>query len=199
MTLIAVSQRVVVEPSYAERRDALDQAWPRFLAACGLTAIAVPNVPSVATGLVARLPIAGLLLTGGNDLAAYGGTAPERDETERLLLEWAGSRGLPTLGVCRGMQVILDAAGIPLRRVTGHVTPAHPVTIDGREDLVNSYHAFAATGAAAPFQVWATAADGVVEAIRAPERRTVAIMWHPERAETFAERDIALFRDHFRP
>ena len=32
MKTVAISQRVVVEPSHGERRDCLDQAWTRFLA-----------------------------------------------------------------------------------------------------------------------------------------------------------------------
>ena len=50
-----------------------------------------------------------MVLTGGNDLAALGGDAPERDATENALLDAAESRRLPVIGVCRGMQVIQAA------------------------------------------------------------------------------------------
>jgi gamma-glutamyl-gamma-aminobutyrate hydrolase PuuD len=39
MKTVAVTQRVSVVPSYGERRDCLDQAWTKFLAACGLSAV----------------------------------------------------------------------------------------------------------------------------------------------------------------
>ena len=36
MKAVAITQRVSVVPDYGERRDCLDQAWTKFLAACGL-------------------------------------------------------------------------------------------------------------------------------------------------------------------
>ena len=68
MTLVAISQRVVEEPRYGERRDALDQNWARFLSRCGIVAAAVPNVPQSVESWVEALPLNGVLLTGGNDL-----------------------------------------------------------------------------------------------------------------------------------
>ena len=106
------------------------------------------------------------MLTGGNDLAALGGDAPERDATENALLDAAEARGLPVLGVCRGMQLIQQRCAVPLRRVEGHVTPSQIIHIDGEPAEVNSYHRFAALESRAPLEVWAVAADGVVKAIR---------------------------------
>lgn len=82
MIPIAVSQRVDCHPDRGERRDALDQRWPHFLAACGLLPVVLPNRPELGVPLLDRTAPAGLLLTGGNDLAVMGGDAPERDETE---------------------------------------------------------------------------------------------------------------------
>ncbi len=145
MTLIAVSQRVAVEPRYGERRDCLDQMWTRFLAACGLVPLPVPNVPEMVVPLFAAVPITGILLiTGGNDLAACGGDVPERDATEEELLRIAEERGLPLLGVCRGMQIIQHRFGTPLRNVTGHVAQRHSVVFEGAPVEVNSYHNFGA-------------------------------------------------------
>ena len=178
MRPVAVSQRVDIVPRRGERRDALDQSWTRLLAACGLVAVPVPNDPDVAAAMFAAIGSAGLLLTGGNDLARYGGDAPERDETERLLLQLARERRLPVMGVCRGMQVIQDAFGVPLRRVEGHVAVRHPV--DGIR-TVNSFHGFGATTTVPALEVLAHAADGVVEAIRHADEPIVGQMWHPER------------------
>jgi len=112
MTLVAVTQRVAVEPRHGERRDCLDQAWTRFLLACGLTPMPAPNQQEAALALCTTAPVAGIVLTGGNDLAAYGGDAPERDATEGALIDLAARRGWPVLGVCRGMQMIQERFGI---------------------------------------------------------------------------------------
>ena len=111
MKLLAVTQRVAVLPDRGERRDCLDQAWSRFLSACGLLPVLMPNVTSVALELCAQTNVAGLLLTGGNDLAAVGGDAPERDATENALLDMAEQQHLPVIGVCRGMQLLQQRSG----------------------------------------------------------------------------------------
>lgn len=198
MKRVAITQRVARVEQYGERRDCLDQAWPRFLSACGLLPIILPNVPDVALELCQSTDIGGLLLTGGNDLASVGGDAPERDATENALVEMAESTGLPVFGVCRGMQLLQARCGIALRRVEGHVSPRQTIRISGEPALVNSYHKYGATETRPPLDVWAMADDGVIKAVRRPDRPTIGIMWHPERMSPFANADIALFRDIFR-
>jgi N5-(cytidine 5'-diphosphoramidyl)-L-glutamine hydrolase len=193
----AVTQRVSVVAERAERRDCLDQEWPRFLAACGLQPLVLPNVLEVAIGLFEAGPIAGLVLTGGNDLAALGGEAPERDAVELALLDLAERRGLPVLGVCRGMQIIQQRFGIPLRRVAGHVASRQAILIEGQREEVNSYHCFGALECRAPLEVWAIADDGVIKAVRHSSLPITGIMWHPERRKPFAATDVALFRRVF--
>lgn len=197
MKVVAITQRVVIVPEYGERRDCLDQAWTRFLLACGLCPVLLPNVTDAALNLFDRAGIVGLVLTGGNDLAELGGDAPERDATENVVLDVAESRGLPVLGVCRGMQVIQRRYAIPLRRVEGHVTPNQIIRIDGRPTAVNSYHNFAAFNTRPPLDVWAVAYDGVIEAIRHSSSPITGIMWHPERCSPFSPADVALFREVF--
>ena len=197
MKIVAVTQRVAVVPEYGERRDCLDQAWARFIAACGLLPLPLPNVVDVALAMFGRVEVAGLVLTGGNDLAGLGGDAPERDATENALLEDAESRNLPVIGVCRGMQVIQQRHAVPLRRIQGHVTRRQTIDIEGKETEVNSYHNFGASESRPPLNAWAHARDGIVKAIRHSERPVTGIMWHPERSTPFAARDIALFRHVF--
>ena len=111
MKTVAVTQRVAVVPERDERRDCLDQEWSRFLAACGLLPLLLPNVAEVALRLCGQIELAGLLLTGGNDLVAVGGDAPERDTTENALLDLAERSRLPVVAVCRGMQHNTIASG----------------------------------------------------------------------------------------
>ncbi len=195
--LVAITQRVEVEPRHGERRDALDQRWAAFLSACGLVALPVPNDPAAALALVAAAGVRGLVLTGGNDLAAYGGDAPERDATETGLLDWTAERDVPVIGVCRGMQVIQHLAGVALERVEGHVTAHQVVRIEGEPATVNSYHGFGARASVPALDVWAVAEDGVIEGVRRRDRAVVGLMWHPERLAPFAQRDVDLFRRQF--
>jgi gamma-glutamyl-gamma-aminobutyrate hydrolase PuuD len=197
MKAVAITQRVSVVPEYGERRDCLDQAWTKFLAACGLLPVLLPNVTEAALALCEMTGIAGVVLSGGNDLAVLGGDAPERDAVESALLDWAERRGLPVLGVCRGMQVIQQRFAVPLRRVEGHVAKRQVIRIEGDPREVNSYHCFAAFDSRPPLDVWAVAGDGVVKAIRHSVKPMTGIMWHPERLTPFSPADVELFRQLF--
>jgi gamma-glutamyl-gamma-aminobutyrate hydrolase PuuD len=197
MKPVAITQRVSVVPAYGERRDCLDQAWTKFLAECGLLPVLLPNVTETALALCEWAGIGGLVLTGGNDLAALGGDAPERDAVENALLDLAERRRLPVLGICRGMQVIQQRFAISLRRVEGHVAQRQVIRIDGERKEVNSYHRFGAFDSQPPLEVWAVAADGVVKAIRHSAKPITGIMWHPERSAPFSPADVILFRRVF--
>jgi putative glutamine amidotransferase len=159
--------------------------------------VLIPNVIEVARDLCSEEEIAGLVLTGGNDLAVLGGDAPERDAVERALMDLAERRELPVLGVCRGMQMIQHRFAIKLCRVEGHVSKDQIVRTGGRPRMVNSYHRFAAFDSRPPLDVWATANDGAVEAIRHSALPITGIMWHPERIPPFSRTDVALFRRVF--
>jgi gamma-glutamyl-gamma-aminobutyrate hydrolase PuuD len=195
MKTVAVTQRVVIDPPHSTRRDCLDQVWSKFLLACGLAPVPVPN--SVEAALAICGQVDGIVLTGGNDLAEYGGDAPERDATETALLDMAERRGLPVLGVCRGMQMILHRFGSPLHRVEGHVAPRQRILIDGRVADVNSFHNFAAKEVHPPLITWAVADDGVIKAVKHQQGRVFGMMWHPERLEPFRADDMALFAKVF--
>ena len=197
MKAVAVTQRVTVVSDHGERFDCLDQGWTKFLAACELLPVLLPNVIEAALALCQGTGIAGLVLTGGNDLAALGGNAPERDAVENALLDLAERRKLPVLGVCRGMQMIQHRFAIPLSRVEGHVAQRQVIRIEGEPREVNSYHHFAAFDSHPTLDVWAVADDGVVKAIRHSAQPITGIMWHPERLAPFSSADMALFRRVF--
>jgi gamma-glutamyl-gamma-aminobutyrate hydrolase PuuD len=200
VTLVAITQRVEVA-HHGERRDALDQRWGALLAAADLTPLVVPNRLETAQALIgASGEVAGVVLTGGNDLVEVGGDAPERDATEHWLLDEAARRGWPVLGVCRGMQLMLQRCGATLERVEGHVAPSQQVFLEEGPRAKNSYHHWGVRRAAVPPAVstWAWSEDEVVKAAHFGAD-AVGIMWHPERLAPFHDDDVALLRSLFRP
>lgn len=158
--------------------------------------------------------IDGLLLTGGGDLHPrhYGGRGvPEnygiddtRDVFELELARQAAARGLPTLAICRGLQVVNVAFGgtliedIPTEIGTDHslrgeaVFDRHqPISLldgcrlaglFGADKLeVNSIHHQSVRDLAPGFRATAWSSDGVIEAIEHEgDWPLVAVQWHPE-------------------
>lgn len=192
MKTVLLSQRVEVIESYGERRDCLDQRWCGFLEACGYVPVPVMNFLEDMDGFVGAISPGGIILTGGNDLASYGGNAPERDEAERRLVEIGLERDIPVIGVCRGMQFIADHFGAALQKVPGHVASRHMLS-GGIAREVNSYHGFAVTGPPEGFDVLARAQDGIIEAMACWGKKVLTVMWHPERETPYRREDIELF------
>lgn len=157
-----------------------------------------------------------LILPGGGDLdpALYGQTAqPELadldPEFDTFQLGWARralEAKLPTLGICRGMQVMNVAAGGTLiQHVEGadqhfpaparedaslRPNPVHAVAVakDSRlgqivgsdQARVNSLHHQAVDELAPLFQASAWAEDGIIEAIERADAWQVGVQFHPE-------------------
>jgi putative glutamine amidotransferase len=192
-----VTQRVEIVPSYGERRDALDQRWMDFLARVDMLPLLVPNNPAALPGLLENFPVDGILLTGGGNLTAYGGNAPERDVTEAALIRFAIEEGVPLIGVCRGMQAVQHFFGVRLEAVTGHVAAEQTVIVDGSPQSVNSYHRFGAMSTVPDLEVRALAQDGVIEAVRHRRHTIHGVMWHPERLSPFRTADIEMFAGVF--
>lgn len=192
MKTVLLSQRVEIIESYGERRDCLDQRWCTFLETCGYMPVPVMNRIKNMDGFVQAMSPAGIIFTGGNDLASYGGNAPERDEAERQLMEIGLERGIPILGVCRGMQFIADHFGVVLQKVSGHVACRHRLSGEMAWE-VNSYHGYGSKESPQGFDVLARTEDGVIEAMTCRKKKILAVMWHPERETPYRREDIELF------
>lgn len=155
----------------------------------------------------------GLLMTGGTDISPerYGSTAhdallvtvPERDAFEVAVLDAAYARELPTLGICRGLQLInVHAGGTLHQHVPEHAFvdgPAddltHEVLIDadstvgdlyGESHKVNSLHHQAVDRLGDDLRVVGRSHDGGVEALEHRSLPVVAVQWHPEMLPTRA-------------
>lgn len=186
MKVVAVSQRVDEHLEYKEVRDTLDQRLALFLAAAGGLCVPVPN--RLGDGLndwLTALKPAAIVLSGGNNI----GECAARDTTEHTLLNYAERHRLPVLGICRGMQMMAHWAGAGLHPVQGHVRARHHLSgkITGE---ANSYHGLSLTACPADFEVLARSEDGEIEAIRHESLPWEGWMWHPERENTFATRDV---------
>lgn len=192
MRRIGVTQRVKVVAAYGERRDCLDQAWTRLFSSLELDLVPVPNTLDDVARWAHRQGLDGIVLSGGNDLVHLreaSHAAPERDACESALLQWAASLQLPTLGVCRGMQMMNCHLGGRLTPVKDHVARLHPVrpvtdaALFKDYDMVNSYHDWGIepAGLAPALQALVLAEDGTIEAFRHDSLPWFGIMWHPER------------------
>ena len=160
----------------------------------------------------------GLLFPGGVDVdpVHYGETPRPRlgkvnaplDEAELVLARWALEDGFPTLGVCRGIQLLNVAAGGTLYQdlptefpdVSPHAcsSPTYPreyrahrvrmepgslvaEAMGTTECRTNSRHHQAIKDLAPGFRITARADDGVIEAVEHTEAPFIlGVQWHPE-------------------
>lgn len=176
----------------------------------------------------------GVLITGGTDLdpQLYGEARrgalpsdPGRDELDAVAFRVATERGVPVLGICRGLQAInVFSGGRLVQHVDGHESPSYPsraaetrrhrmrprpgtrlAAVLGAVDAidVNSFHhqAVAPAGLAPGLRIAGVVAhDGVdlVEALEStdPDRWIVGIQCHPERTESSPD-ELARLWDAF--
>ena len=153
----------------------------------------------------------GLLLAGGGDIepARYGagdhpaqyGTDPGRDELELELARAAVATELPTLGICRGVQLLNVAFGgtlvqhLPERdglvehrneaKQTLHAVEVAPgsrlaAALGQLEATCLSHHHQGLDRLGDGFRPVAWAPDGLVEGIERDRGWTVGVLWHPE-------------------
>lgn len=191
MEKIIFTQRVEIIESYNERRDCADQRIAEFIQACDFLPIPVPNNPDIVRNIVSEIKPDGIVLVGGNSLVKYGGNAPERDETDKTLLQIAVEKKMPLYGFCRGMQSILDFFGNDLVNVRGHVAVRHKILGSEDEIEVNSYHNQACKELKNDeLVIIMKSEDGVIEKVKHGSLPIMGTMWHPERENPFNTKDV---------
>lgn len=174
--------------------------------------------PPIGTGGAAEAlePLHGLVLTGGHDIdprwyeahpsPELGTLDPHRDEFELALFHAARAKGIPILGICRGLQLVNVAMGgtlwqdlpselpsdIPHDPPVARDARTHPITLTTGSRvhqalgtgvlMTNSFHHQAVRDLAPGLTVSARADDGVIEAVEGTAQGgwLLAVQWHPE-------------------
>jgi len=192
--------------------DLLQAQYADAVLAAGGVPVLLP--PASGTEDVARVVVSridALVVSGGADVdpGRYGAEPhgrttswrQDRDAWETALLTAADRAGLPTLGVCRGMQLMAVAAGGALHQHTpdlvGHdehspggaefgrvavrtADGSRLRAVVGEEAEVGCHH-HQSVATHPGFEPVAWAADGALEAMERPGTRfCLAVQWHPE-------------------
>ncbi len=189
-------------------------------------------LPPIAPDVAACLDrLDGLILTGGGDLGPPGedtGTGrdrrlekldPLRDAFERRVARHAMETGLPTLAICRGMQLVNELYGGTLHRhlpddlpggVAHRLPPRypipHPVALaagSGLAAIVDtdtlatvSWHHQGIASLGEGLRATAWAEDGLIEAFEpeSPDHPWFqAVQWHPEMSAAYDVNQQSLF------
>lgn len=200
-----------------QRRGERDRAFAfttyiDSLRRAGAVPVVIPPQPENAEAIVDSLD--GILLAGGDDCdpSAYGEEThptvepmdPRRQNNDLTLARVARERGIPTLGICLGVQVMNVAAGgtliqdidSELRTDIEHASEpsdrhrhdiliednTHLAQILGNQELnVNSSHHQAIRHVGGGLRVTALAPDGIIEGLEDPSHPFyVGVQWHPE-------------------
>ncbi len=205
---------------WTERAALVPTAYLDAIRRAGGVPVVLPGGPDAASELLDRVD--GLVVVGGPDVDPdlYGAKRHEktdeprvgRDRFESELLAEAYERALPTLAVCRGMQLLNVVRHGTLHQHlpdvlghSGHSTGAddylaHDVEVEpgsllakalGTERLrIASHHHQGIDVVGEGLEVDARADDGTIEGLEDPSRDFyLGVQWHPE----VDEDDVAIF------
>jgi putative glutamine amidotransferase len=208
---------LAIPPGPKPPRFGINQSYVRALVAAGCAPVLIPLLDDDERLRAIYQRLDGIVFPGGADIAPqeYGEepignlnvVEAARDRTELTLARWAVADDLPTLGICRGQQVLNVALGGSLYQDLRHqgVTSVDHSDADGRARTalmhrvrldpdsrlaqlidetnieVNSLHHQAVKAVAPQLKVTGTSEDGVIEALESDDRRfLIAVQWHPE-------------------
>ena len=215
LTCLSISSSDWVQNAPGKYSDAVFREYSRGVESAGGIPVLIPVFKDLETTWAVLHRIDGLLLTGGKDvcprffseepIVGIRGMDYERDLIEIQLTREAEKRGMPILGICRGIQVISVAFDGSLyqdiySQMPGCLdhnqkaikeTNTHTVRVARGSGLfkilesetvwVNSNHHQAVKGLPPGFVTSATASDGIIEAIEKPEHPfLLGIQWHAE-------------------
>ncbi len=226
------SRQPVIHTSGGDlRAHVVNEVYTEAVKRSGGTPILLsPVSPDEAPRILDRID--GLVLSGGGDIdpSFYGGKLhddmyaidPRRDEFEFALVREAQRRRMPTLAICRGLQVLNVALGGSLIEdipsevgSTDHsirgpeVVDCHQTVrieegtlvaaaIGSTEACVNSIHHQAVRAVAPGMRAAGWTSDGIIEVLDPDDHAwpLLAVQWHPEYlAANDDEASLALFME----
>jgi len=205
---IGITQRVETINSYGEIRDCIDQNWFKIFNELDLLGVQIPNQQSKLESWISEIGLDGFILSGGNDLSCLDNPSNpsiERDETEKIVLDYAYRNNLPVLGICRGLQMINYYFGGSLVSIENHIGLNHQIKFlcSSNNKIiyrnVNSYHSWSIRSDSLGEELIPFAWDlcGNVEAIKHSKLNWVGLMWHPERTRSLDYEDKKVFINLF--
>jgi putative glutamine amidotransferase len=200
MLKLGITSRITESSNYIEKRDALSHDWPKFLEKNNAIPISIPNSLSDTENFLKEINLDGIILSGGDNI----GDTPERDKTEKILINFAINVKIPIFGICRGMQVLNNYFGgnnMALNNST-HIDNDHIIKIENNifsellqssELVVNSFHHNVITKESLgksliPFAL--SKNDKTVEGFFHSELPIIGVMWHPEREQKIFDEKI---------
>lgn len=207
--------------------DIIEQNYIKYLNEFGIQPILIPNISNCTINFLSYSRVSGVILTGGTDIneSVVSSKLPQRkqkcigrDAIEWSLLEYSVEKGLPVLGICRGMQFIniFFGGGLTyniskkLPNCINHVACDHKVTITQPEFefylgykhfKVNSYHNHGVTDEliAPDLREFARSTmDSIVEGLFHPALPVIGIQWHPERRNSSKRNESNLINGFFK-
>jgi putative glutamine amidotransferase len=215
MAKAVVALTSATKPVEGMMRVRLNQAYVDAVRDAGLVPLVLPPVSGDELAGVVEA-VHGIVLTGGEDVDPAEFGAPrhprtqdphrERDKCELALVHIAREMRIPTLAICRGMQMVNVAFGGTLIQDIPSERPSdidhdrssdrrmrvHDVRVDpdsklarvlgGNAITVNSSHHQAVDRVPAELRVTAHAPDGIIEGAEwaADDWWMLAVQWHPE-------------------
>ena len=200
---IGITLRVTDEKKYVEKRDSLSHDWSGFLEKIECIPIFIPNTITNKEEFLNEINVQGFILSGGDNI----NNNPERDSTEKAIIEFGIRNKIPLFGICRGMQVINKFFGGKLHVTNNskHVNTDHQIDLtkdfpfcDKKSITVNSYHnnIIEIKDVGKNLKSFAIHRnDNTVEGFFHNELPITGVMWHPERNPD--ENSIQLFQRIF--
>lgn len=208
-------------PWHGQLSVTLPATYAEKVIAAGGLPLVIPQMPDADSVWAEQVlgVLDGLIISGGADVEAsrYGATSdrsaqvarPDRDGSELALAAASRAADLPTLGICRGMQIMAVGAGGTLIQhlpdLVGHeghcpspgVWSNHEVITEpgtlladllGPQVSCPTYH-HQGVATAPGYEIVARAEDGVIEGLHdLGSSWRLGVQWHPEQGE-----DLRLF------